>query len=1615
MNSGDLLAVRSDGATLHYDGDDEFGRPQGHIRVGDKDYDPRPVAALVARGQWSSPDGITAAVRHVRTPEGAARYGQPIGSVITADRVPKANLTKALPDGMTMEQYLTPHTVPTPKAVLSEQQPIGFERAWLSGDEATKEINETIKRTVRQIWPDVTDMHIQDSGSDGRVSLKIRGTTFGRRQEGLNPWSLRIGVQRKVDPLAGTVYNEYFKVDESHQGYGFAAALTANLEDLYRRRGVISIKVSANIDVGGYAWAKLGFDFKIPGQGRAFLQQMKGRTSDKEIRHQINALLERDRRGDPVTPIELAMIGYDQRQVIGDHEDWFGKEFMLGTSWGGSRILYAEDPRVDALTDDEWKSLLEPLLERAYPVEVDLTPVISKIKEKVHEGVTLEQMVAADIIRDEINKQRDDAIEEVESQRRSEDPVDQLLRTPLWATSLLPAMQADREGSLLSNFLNELRAGQRQPLDGFAARAWSSEEHKWSLVTKAADDIRAALYVEPMEAGSSPGLRVKMVLSDEVVSGNLYMARRVKTAVVDGFGDWLSDVRRRYGVSEVHVTGVTPEWLRTNLNLRGYSVDMDDTGLIRMISGRAQTHIYKDWIIEEDATGAATFRRMYLGNGESGPDYLPSPARSRVDAEQIIDLITLLGPAEAVTAGLVRRVRTPEGEKKYGQPIGTVITADRTVKAVLGPNRARWGDLKVGDRFVSYAGDQIFEVVWQERYERDVERRAVEDFYRDHYEEYQNALVKVPRPPKASGKVLRPVDAFKILVGMDPSLATKVHEEWKAKGRKKVLMDVTGNGRPTVQTSDGVSDPDFEFVLAPTPEDPFEEEIIAPARAALAALTKKYPNGIAESLNPILYGNPPEPELSDELKRLLALPEIQQWRQRDLPNALAAKDAAEEAYLTFMDTEGLHSKMGAEGWLAENKRLLRERRQTLLTYIRLLPEKDGGDMTGVYDEVFVAEREHQAKYAQWLEDRTKIKPDSPEAREILADVEAIGSVVRLGIEREVTRRRQSVDTPPPLMDRRNRAQLSRQVVATLRGTAEGTKQTWMTDFDMTKPGAQRGLNAEEKEMLTESLLYFPEGWVADFDERLGRITTDKSDRGYFETSHRASGRKDYHISLSDEHNTGPADGFEMRAVAVHEVGHGMERSVVGLTALETIFWFKRTGQGDNVLMEAFDRAEMPIASNDTARKKMNPTARPYTLKWYGETVKGRSPNPDAQKMYRSPDLTKGIPTSFEVFTTGVQEVLGDGNIMYTYNPGSFYRDGQGFDVERPADTELWDLTMGALLTLGADTDATRKKEGSRTQHPVVQRRSWESVDGTMNAEEVQTMTDDRINLSGTYTRVTYRPATGRARSVYLRDARLVPIPGGQAVSGSEVDREASIVDRIHLIDVETIDKAIPVEIDPTYATLKEIKAVRETTSAPRTKAIAMTPEDFEAAVGAPLSSFAKRCHEASLALVQSGVLGPKARVARGSHAGVGGQHSWVVLGDPYDPEAPVIDPTLWSYVGEGPNIKTGKVKDGWHPHGQGSIWEWGIPPTGGEPAIPRPEGLSPVADSFIDLIESAGGPMDLKGWISLAHAPVEGWPSENIITAMYRDDRLRSFIPIDIVGMRTDENPNGLYLPTKEA
>lgn len=202
-----------------------------------------------------------------------------------------------------------------------------------------------------------------------------------------------------------------------------------------------------------------------------------------------------------------------------------------------------------------------------------------------------------------------------------------------------------------------------------------------------------------------------------------------------------------------------------------------------------------------------------------------------------------------------------------------------------------------------------------------------------------------------------------------------------------------------------------------------------------------------------------------------------------------------------------------------------------------------------------------------------------------------------------------------------------------------------------------------------------------------------------------------------------------------------------------------------------------------------------------------------------------------------------------------------------------------------------------------------------------------------------------------------------------------------------------------YLTLKQAQAVADDLAA------------VEEAVKerGPAAEWAGRCHEMSLAVLRTGLFGP-GRVARGGAQGIMSQHSWITLGDPYDRRSVVVDPTyIPATTGEAGILVTVNMRRHWPQGGAGDIWADSGPPPAPTGKVVELEGfdeLSPAARRFL---EACGYPLDYRGWSHLVHGPVRGWPAGEIITAMCATRDLKVVTPIDIVGMTTELNPNGLY------
>lgn len=213
-------------------------------------------------------------------------------------------------------------------------------------------LNSTLSRAIDGTY----------GGLDARVSSSIRlgrqiGVSGRIFQDGHLIGSFQRTFTRKANGQL-IVEHDLLAIERKYQGTGFANQFNRNLFDWYRRSGVHHVEVHANIDVGGYTWARQGFDFRsnaevrryfrslrtklarLTGGGRAaLLERFPGMTYD-QVYEQLTLAqdyLATGLEGGRVSAYDLSQLG--RRPGMGRNDMWIGKELMLGSDWYGTLIL----------------------------------------------------------------------------------------------------------------------------------------------------------------------------------------------------------------------------------------------------------------------------------------------------------------------------------------------------------------------------------------------------------------------------------------------------------------------------------------------------------------------------------------------------------------------------------------------------------------------------------------------------------------------------------------------------------------------------------------------------------------------------------------------------------------------------------------------------------------------------------------------------------------------------------------------------------------------------------------------------------------------------------------------------------------------------------------------------------------------------------------------------------------------------------------------------------------------------------------------------------------------------------------------------------------------------
>ena len=175
------------------------------------------------------------------------------------------------------------------------------------------------------------------------------------------------------------------------------------------------------------------------------------------------------------------------------------------------------------------------------------------------------------------------------------------------------------------------------------------------------------------------------------------------------------------------------------------------------------------------------------------------------------------------------------------------------------------------------------------------------------------------------------------------------------------------------------------------------------------------------------------------------------------------------------------------------------------------------------------------------------------------------------------------------------------------------------------------------DILDEAKQVYPSSWLAQAKEVFEKVDTKQVTRGYWN-------RVGKRIAISFDRGKGFKDGY---ATAVHEMGHMFEDSVTGIKELEFAFAHQRAALG-------------------TKRTNLGSRETGFQDQW--------------RHLYSGKDYGYNTDSSYEIFTTGIESVLGGSNNFQQPSQQSRYFN-PALGPNAGADDEFRHFVLGVLFSL----------------------------------------------------------------------------------------------------------------------------------------------------------------------------------------------------------------------------------------------------------------------------------------------------------------------------------------------
>jgi GNAT superfamily N-acetyltransferase/predicted ABC-type ATPase len=183
-------------------------------------------------------------------------------------------------------------------------------------------------------------------GIVGTIRTNTAGNDTGYRVGG---FTRHLMFDDPSDPFRATeMHNDLMSIDRAYRGQGVAMDLYRRQENWAIANGVKKITIHANIDVGGYAWARAGYDYQTRDGAamhiRRALLNGTGDTSETadSARLELRAMQRRMSESDWYpTPFEVSRVGWTPNAG----NMWPGKRWTLGTDWMAVKKLRPNNAR----------------------------------------------------------------------------------------------------------------------------------------------------------------------------------------------------------------------------------------------------------------------------------------------------------------------------------------------------------------------------------------------------------------------------------------------------------------------------------------------------------------------------------------------------------------------------------------------------------------------------------------------------------------------------------------------------------------------------------------------------------------------------------------------------------------------------------------------------------------------------------------------------------------------------------------------------------------------------------------------------------------------------------------------------------------------------------------------------------------------------------------------------------------------------------------------------------------------------------------------------------------------------------------------------------------------